>query len=52
MTMLIQVLRQLGRIAGHDCVTWAGLELVALVAEASHFGQTVEVLVVVMVDTV
>lgn len=48
MTMLIQVLRQLGRIAGHDSVACAGL---ALVAEASHFVQMVEVLVVVTVDT-
>jgi hypothetical protein len=53
-TMVIQVLRQLGRTDGHATLDCAGLALVMLVAttEASHLVQTVEVLVVVMVDTV
>lgn len=53
-TMVIQVLRQLGRTDGHATLDCAGLALDMLVAvtEASHLVQTVEVLVVVMVDTV
>lgn len=53
-TMVIQVLRQLGRIDGHATLDCAGLALVMLlaVAEASHLVQIVEVLVEVMVDTV
>lgn len=52
-TMVIQVFRQLGRTDGHATLECAGLALVMLVAaKALHLVQTVEVLVMVMVDTV
>lgn len=53
-TRVIQVLRQLGRTDGHETLGCAELALAMLVAvtEASHLVQTVEVLVLVMVDTV
>lgn len=51
-TRFIQVLRQLGRTDGHETLCCARLALAMLVAEASHRVQTVEVLVMVMVDTV
>jgi hypothetical protein len=48
-TRLIQVLRQLGRTDGHETLSYAEL---VLVAEALHRVHTVEVYVVVRVDTV
>ena len=46
------MLRQLGRTDGHETLGCAELALMMLVAEALHSVQTVEVVVVVMVDTV
>lgn len=51
-TRLIQVLRQLGRTGGHETLDCAELALLILVAEALHWVHTVEVYVVVRVDTV
>jgi hypothetical protein len=46
------VLRQLGRTNGHETLSCAKLALIMLVAEALHQVHTVEVYVVVKVDTV
>ena len=51
-TRLIQVLRQLGRTDGHETLGCAELALIMPVAEALHRVHTVEVYVVVRVDTV
>jgi hypothetical protein len=46
------VLRQLGRTDGHKTLSYAELALIMLVAKALHQVYTVEVYIVVKVDTV